>query len=257
MNNQKQKGSLEIIGVILVVLLLIGGVGFIAWNNFVKKDTADSVVKETEKEDVREARQYKTAEIAESFPVKLSTRYPANWTLKVEGEGPKAGNDDAVQQKISMTSPSKKYTVAYSVISRGGLGGTCIPEMSGVIKSISRDPVAGLSESLFVEVTTNAKGPDGRDSFGYVSGLYPDSDAVKDVKVGDSLCELGLINLVQLSDALDTSLVDANVTINNLNEGQPNEGFVTVTDASIISKNFVTAEYKDAVQILKSMKLSK
>ena len=257
MNKQKQKGSIEIVGVIVVVLLLVGGVGFIAWSNFVKKDATSSAVKEAEKTETKEVREYKTVEIAESFPVKLSTRYPADWTLNVEGGGPKPGSDDAVQEKISITSPSKKYTVAYSVISRGGLGGTCIPEMSGVIKSISHDPVAGLSDGQFVEVTTNAKGPDGRDSFGYISGLYPNSDAVNDVKVGDSLCKLGLINLVQLSDDLDTSLVDANVAINTLNEGQPNEGFVTVADASIISKNFETSEYKDAVQILKSMKLSK
>ncbi len=258
MNKQKQKGSLEIIGVIVVVLLLVGGIGFIAWNNFVKKDATESVVKETEKEEVKEAREYKTVEIADSFPVKLSTRYPADWTLIVVGEGPKAGSDDPVQQKISVTSPSKEYTVSYMVIARGGLGGTCDQDTSGAIQSISRDPVAGFGDALFVETTVDEiRTTDGRAAFGYVSGLYSNDDRVKDIKVTDSFCELGRINYIKLSDTLDTGLIDANIKINKLESLQSDGSLTSITDVSLIKSGFETAEYKDAVQILKSMKLTK
>ena len=257
MNKQKQKGSIEIISITVVVLLIIAGVGYVAWNAYAKRSDNQTPVQSHETNRDVAKREFKTVQIADTFPVKLTTRYPADWALTVEGSGPKESDDSAVQQKISLSSPSKKYTVSYMVISRGGLGGTCIPEMSGDIKSITRDPVAGFDDALFVEATTHGRSPDGRDSFGYTSGLYADSDEIKDVKEGDSLCKLGLINSIKLSDTLDTGIVNANITINNLNEGQSSVGMTTVSDISLITNSFETAEYKDAVQILKSMKLTK
>jgi len=247
MKYHRQKGSAEIIVIVLVFIAIIAGVGFVAWNSINNKEAAaeSTQVVPSEKKDG-----FKVGQIDEKFPAKMTWKYPADWTQKVGGELEQADATDTFWQEITLTSPSKDYEVRYVVSSNGQYGATCDPEQSGVIHSIAREPVSSLPEAVVAEVVS--KNAD--NTYGFYASLYG-ATVIEDVKAGLSLCALGSFSSILLSSQQDTSLMMANVRHTKYipQDAEP----VPIKDFKIVEEAVNSKEYKQAVEILRSTALVK
>lgn len=138
------RGDAIAILVIVAAVLVIGVVGFIAWRNLSKSESAaDISLGETGDQSVVE----KTVTIGEPFATKLSVTYPKTWKYEVETAGPvPAGSgSERTEETVRITSPSGKIQVRYYLENMGGLGGgPCIPEDNGVITKVMYTELAGM-----------------------------------------------------------------------------------------------------------------
>lgn len=253
MSMQKQKGSIEIVLVTVAAIVMLGVVGFVWWNSTnAKESTAQPSSQNVKVEKKKNGNKYKTAQIDNTFPTKLSWKYPEDWTLTKYGRGPTEGETDPVSQTFVMTSPSKEYEVTYIIAVNGGFGGTCIPEYAGNVVSITREPIAGLSNMSFVElISSSDNAPDGM-KYGYISGVYRDSDNLRNASQGSSMCKVGSGGFIQLTEQMDTNLIAANIRMNKVNPKQADGNEAPIKDMAAIKNAYESDEYKESVKILRS-----
>ncbi len=96
-NSQKQTGSAHVVIITILVLALLGALGFIFYQNFIKAktDTANSVAT-TEAEEAPEADKYAGWGTYESVSGGYSIKYPEDWIVikETDQDGPYIRNFD-------------------------------------------------------------------------------------------------------------------------------------------------------------------
>lgn len=246
--NYTQKGSAHVVIVIVLVAALLGALGFIFWQNFMKEKPATD---QTSTNKTETTPKLLTASFNEGFKANTSFSYPENWTLErsVTGSFPVNLENGATSEEIKITSPSKKYSAHYRISAHAGIGGACPEEDIGVVKQVRSEP-ANLKpeENNFTEaIATNDA-----EKFVYYAGLMS-----RDVTKDTSACELSFAVLTQLGDLEDGTPVDlfeASVHIEGLNDpSNLFEGNGVATIAEIEAK-FKDAEFNQAKAIIVSTK---
>lgn len=245
---KKQLGSAHVIIAIAVILVLIGVLGLIFWQNLKDKNRV-GVKTETTKTEETKAKEPKmlTANIGEPFELNMSFQYPDTWKLKQTVEGPNPATDESsTSQKITLTPPTGPYSVNLSLVS-GGLGGTCGDSETGKIQSFSYENLEQFKNATLIEdVYTNLDG-----KFFADARLYERSDYFQptEIKAGDTSCKLYLgflnfkTNKVTAINFVETNIIDSD---------SPKVGYSTFKEAK---EAFSGKYYDEAKSILLSLSL--
>ncbi len=252
MNTHKQQGSAHLVIVVVLVLALLGALGFIFWQNFIQKTESNVVKTKTvaQSSTNTETKSLKTAVFDPVFSVRLGLSYPEDWTLERSTDGPIPldGDKGATTEIITVFSPSKNIYVRYQMGANGGIGGACSPEDSGTISVIRNTalksfPYGSFSENI-IKVGSGYK---------YFAGIMS-SDALAIAKVGGSECDLSMASSIPLAEKDNTMLMGAVIFIKGLKRDYPGitSDLSTISD---IENGFKDSEYKDAKAIVLSTEL--
>lgn len=234
----KSTSSFVAIAAILIIVIL-GALGFLVWKSL--QTTPPTISQDTSNPSSL------TGRIDAKFPSKLSWSYPEAWTSTSEQSG-KFDLSEVTTQKVTLTSPNKKYEVVYSVAWNGGLGGVCLPS-ADMIQSIRREPVPGLEKSVFAELIHGSDA----EGYEYMSGLFMNDDAMSTAAQGDSICKISMGNVIQLNKDGTLDILDASIHIKQFEApGEYGPIKVTAKDSAAITQAFEDPEYKAAIKILLS-----
>lgn len=251
---RNQNGSAVVAIVIIIIVAILASLGFVLWRQLSKKTDMQSPVVKTEVLQTAkpETVQLKTAQIDNSFPIKLAWKYPSTWTMSMNGNGP-INETDTTTQTITLTSPSSNYQVIYRVGVNGGLGGSCSPtDNPSTIQYISRQALPSFSQGVFVQAIedgyTISLSGDGPRGYRDVSGIYNNNQKINDVRVGDSSCNIYLENVIHLSDQENMTLLDAEIKVVDLY----GTNAYALSSIDPIKAAYQTSEYKDAIKIMLS-----
>ncbi|AHB42695.1 hypothetical protein RAAC3_TM7C00001G0857 [Candidatus Saccharibacteria bacterium RAAC3_TM7_1] len=192
-----QNGSAHVIIIAILVIVLVGALGWIFWQNL-KRDTTPSNTEQSSgqpKKTEKPAVKLLDGSIDKDFGTTLTFKYPETWQYKSSVSGSKT--DGNWIEEISLTSPSKKYVVSYRVGKGGGVGGICIPEDTGTIAATSYQMLDGFPSVSYVEIGYKGTPTNSTPEGGYIGLLS--TNIAKKLKPGDSICDIGL-NAISLSD---------------------------------------------------------
>jgi hypothetical protein len=126
-----QKGSVHAVIIIVAICVLIGIVGFVFWQNFIKQEQPNKVAdisKPSEPLETPQSTPLIEATFNPAFGSTTSFQYPSTWKLERTLTGPTPIEDSgqsSTYEHIKVISPSKKYSITYSMYSHGGVGGAC------------------------------------------------------------------------------------------------------------------------------------
>lgn len=174
-NKTSQKGSAHVIIVVILVVALLGALGFVFWQNFIQKDTETKPVTQSNThKDVPKQVTYKTYQ-TDKHPI--SFKYPDSWTVKNE----KADDQYSFSRSVDVVT-SADDVVSFSVGGQG-LGGTCggNPPTRSTIDVTSTTLKTPKSTTLSYTLTPN---PDG--SYDATYGLTDTYTEVGDQKACDN-----------------------------------------------------------------------
>lgn len=249
MHTHKQRGSTHLVLVVILVLALLGALGFIFWQNFVQKNGTNVNQNESVSQTTKtiETVKLKTVAFNPAFGARLGFSYPENWSLErsIEGPIPLDGEKGITSETITVTSPSKNIYVKYQLGANGGLGGMCLPEESGIISVLRQTPLANFSGNSFSENIAHRDG-----GYRYFSGIMSDS-SLNNAKVGGSECALAYAEVIRLSEKDNITLMGASIHIKGL-EKNYDGATKDPAELSIIENKFQDDEYKQAKTVILS-----
>ena len=251
---------------ILVVLLLIAAAGFAGYTyakNQVQKET-DAEVAELQKQiddlkaskDATARQRAKTggSELTESLNVKDSKntyllKYPSSWSKKITTTKPAGAPAGWVSQQATLTSPTKAVSVRVDT-GVSGIGGACLKEDAGTIKTASVTPLPSSPGYSYLQYTSG--GPVKTQGLNMVYGavVVKDSDANK-AKVGSSFCDISFSSMMPMGDNVGA----ASFTINSASLDKLHAAGKDFTTQQI-NAFFASEEFKTAKEILLSLKIN-
>jgi len=180
---KNQSGSMHLIIIIAVVVIVIGGLGFVVWNNFIKPKIAAEQVEKL----IEENKVVALTEIAYNIKdnSNISLKYPETWSASRSTLG-----DGSILTDIS--SADGNMTVNFDILS-GTATDSYVCDTNGSsslsLTKLDTDLIPGLNGYRFVSfVGQQSKAGTNELTYKYYVGLQSDSDVVKAIKVGDSLC---------------------------------------------------------------------
>ena len=244
--NSRGFSSLEIILIVVLVALIVG-TGYFVYNSQKKSNSSytNTIQSQPELKKPDEVA-LKTASFDVSFPSKLSFSYPENWSVSEDHTGPlPIQPSETTVQNYTGVSPSKNYTVKYSVGFGGGLGGSCIPEEQGTIGTLTYTNLSKFSGASFVEETYQGS----NQKYTILRAALMRKDSAAEAKAGDSLCKLAFAQVIPLSDNAAMSLIDSYIDSPRFDKLN-----MTLEDIKSVMN---TSEYKQATNILLSTVLQK
>jgi len=169
-NPQTQQGSAHVVIIVILVVALIGALGFVFWQNFIKKDevTQSTQSQTSTQQDVSPAtKEFKSQEHNITFS------YPGDWSVV---ESVDSGNtSEWYASRVSILNTQGKDVSYFST--GGQIGGLCGEDAPKVpIVTITKDPLElkGIGHTNFgytiVETAT--------DNYGIAFGLVKDNLAL-------------------------------------------------------------------------------
>lgn len=253
MAQMKQKGDAHTVVIVLLVVALLGALGFVFWQSYIKKDTsADNDTTTT----TAQQPAMRTATIGSPFNKKYAVEYPESWKFNIETKGPVPAEKTEYDMKTTVetatfTSPSGDVQVQYVVSNAGGIGGMCQPEESPKLTEASFEKLNGV-ENVGLGIFSN-EGTAGAPQL-YRTTLLGRDDAksLTDVKVGDSSCDVAFANFIELGPNDETTsspIMTAHVTL----PGKVKDGEV-VGEADELRALYNSTDGEIAKQILRSTK---
>lgn len=240
------KGDAHTVIIVCLVVALIGALGVVFYRNFIAKPSAEGVKADTNSKDTAKEAGNTTGvklvkgSIDSSFGTTLMFAYPETWKYGQVTDGT-VGSESTWTQRITITSPSGKYTVQYYVGAGGGIGGVCLPEDTGTIASTAYENIADFSGVSYTELTyaNMPAGLAGTEAAAGVVELMDSATATK-LKAGDSVCDAYLHEVMKLSDAQFVQLLGATMKVNG------------ATTAAQLKEALSGAEYEQGKAILLS-----
>lgn len=184
-----QTGSAHAIIIVILVLVLIGSLGFIFWQNFIQKKTetiaknttpSTSTSKSTSANKTTPTTEVALTEVAaDNFTgTNLALKYPKTWQMTHESVGP---TFDVIIERYKISSPDNKILINFW-ISNGGFGGTCEDVAGDELQYINKEALPSYSNAEYIEYYT----PNG-----YFAGIRQNNMSIDITKIGDSACNLG------------------------------------------------------------------
>lgn len=258
MNKQNRNGSALVVVMAVVILVLLGALGFVFWQNVTKKSDNQGSTETNTSQNTTDSVTLKEASIDSGFPVLITWKYPDSWSLTKKGNGPSSTSDSA-SETFTLTSPSKAYSVIYEVTQNLGFGGMCEPTTPSTIQYVNRYdtpnfPEAVLVESIISEYSSlNEKYT--LSGYKYSLALMKNNSSVKNAKLGDSQCGVDSIHqAIELASTPSEYLMKAEIRLNNVDQLDKYGDVLPVKDIQVIKDQFANSEYKDAINILTSTK---
>lgn len=256
-HKQNQRGASHLFLVIIVLLAIAGGVGYLFWSNVINK--SENKQDNNQKATIKESSDAKAVKMKQGqtvgFPVTVSWSYPETWSMKREGyeEIIKKGDQDTHGQMITLSSPSKGFEVVYNLYYNGGFGGAC-PE--GDIQHIEKQKSDYLQNTYFINAIVDSysfvNNKSTFEGYRYTSGLMKnDTGKLPNLKVGDKACEISFGNLMQLGTDPNISL-QTRIGLNSIYKYDQEGSQIAIKDMQTIKDQYAKDEYKDAVKILLS-----
>ncbi|MCX6728211.1 MAG: hypothetical protein NTV39_00360 [Candidatus Saccharibacteria bacterium] len=246
MNKQKsQLGFAHLIIVLILAAGLVGALGFIFWQNFIKKDSSTSLQKSSDdnKIPVLKNAAEKTVALSETVSEDVSgegltVNYPATW--KANSVTTLNPDQTTSNTKTKITSPSGDITVSlWADIS--GVGGTCLVE-PGSTYAITALNTYGLSQypgfTLYTGKTLLTAGNSSQIN-GYFAGVLNNTDKIK---VGESGCNASMLGFQPSGNILNS----LTITINSLSGDEQ-------MSLDKINSAMASDEFKAAVKIIQSL----
>lgn len=132
-----QAGSAHIIIIIVLVVALLGTLGFVFWQNFINKtdsnkSTDTSTVVKEEETSIDGLKTY----VNQKY--KLSFEYPSDWSVEVKDD--ESGGDLNYYRLFINDADGEQ--VAYLSAASGGVGGTCDPDQAVDISVLKTNKLA-------------------------------------------------------------------------------------------------------------------
>lgn len=226
---QSQLGSAHLITIIILVVALLGALGYIYWQNFMQSKTSTSNNTTTT---VTSATVALDKSINENVTgSNLTLNYPSDWSVSsVTGLNP---SQQTSNTKMFITSPDDNIKVTFWA-GVDGIGGTCGDPADSTITNLATYPIANYSGYTLYESTIS-----------FSSGGY---SAVAEVLKNDSkiqtnasACELGLGFFGATNGTINQVSVSFN---NNLSASMTTTAIDTVR---------ATDNYKTAIKIIQSL----
>lgn len=251
-----QKGFAHAVLIIGVVVLILGILGFVFWQNFMRQNQDSEMQNNTTPEvqvETPPAVELIDGKTDNDFKQSLSFKYPSNWTLKNTKETTQDGTsgERMLSKNIStVTSPDGKYVVKYVIAKSGGMGGICAPIDRGTYTSVETTKLPALKPASDSTVPTLIEGES------VYQGKYSRKTSIvqgSNPKVGGSTCE-GYMTAIRLGtfENYPILLVEARVIV----EGYLDEnGYeISTSDRAALTAAYETDYYKAARDILLSTK---
>lgn len=202
------------------------------------------------------------------FPASITWQYPEDWTVSTTPWGTDANGKDltpapgeTAMQRITITSPSKKYSVSYEVMTNAARGWVCPPEdiIQRSYSNVTLRPVAGFTEANFASYISESK--EGR----LYRGSLMNKETIKTsglkeglIDSSDAGCGLYTPSIFSITDTDNMYLWAADINLLSLEKTGESETtfFDTNTSVESIKAAMATDEYKQAVAILLSTKVA-
>jgi len=228
----KRKSGARTAIIVVVILVIIGALGYVLWTNFIQKNinTSQGVVTKT-----------KTFSYNK---LSLGFNYPSNWVIA----------DDAKSLSGTATSPDGNVTLKYEVVTIDPNGGDCSLDSPGdsyTVTGLSSGSVSSNTGVIFRQLSTKYVSGTSLTIYNYKFGLIDDTDnSFKNGKVGDYVCNVDKTNasLIKMATDADGSkhYLSFSGSFKDLDAGGAG-----VTQAQI-DKDFASSDAKTARDILKS-----
>lgn len=176
--SSKQSGSAHVIIIVILVIALLGTLGFVFWKNYINKDGTKKVETETsvKKEEAPKPVTYKTYQ-TDTHPV--SFKYPDTWNL----ENAKADDTYAFYRSVSVKT-DRNDIVGFS-IGGSGLGGTCGGPNIPIRSTIGVEPTTFATPKATTLSFTITKLADG--TYDATYGLTDQHTKLKDEQICDNV----------------------------------------------------------------------
>ena len=248
-DKQSQTGSAHAIIIILLVIALLGGLGFVFWQNFAKsksetkqtKTAQNSVTANKSSGSSAKINEVKLTEIAADHvaSTNLAIKYPSSWIMTHEQASPVSDGDiTVVGENYNISSPNKEIVVKLG-LTNGGVGGTCDKTNGDGLLQINPEEIPNYPNTRFVSYY-------GADY--YFAGIQSNDEKNKSIKVGDSVCDLGLTGVIT---PIKSNLYE-NVNL-LLSIEFPTIGHNGKSSVEKFKQSLTTEDYKIAKRIIESL----
>ncbi len=252
-NSLRQSGSAHIAIVIILVVAVIGLLGFVFWQNFVKNKQLDTIP-------VKDSSQQETLSITKEFKSQdhdITFNYPANWSVVERVEA-----DNTSEWYVSYVEVLNAQGKVVSSLSTGKeIGGLCAEDSALVpISTITKDSfeLKGIGSVDFgytiVETATNNYGI----AFGLIENDEPHDN---DLQLGDDLVRCPGISVnyryyVKSSNAALGGIIVGLWYAEAQQEGDPKtyQIFKSLDEATAYAQS---DEFKQIKKMIKSLSIGK
>lgn|GEM_PF-1148188 len=238
-NKQKnQQGSAHVIVIAILVLALLGTLGFIFWQNFMKP-SSDLKIEDinNSSEIVDESNELTQIAEDQTFGTNLAIKYPRDWIVT---HASSTKNGMGLDNSI-LTSSDGGVKINFSV-GVGGVGGFCAPNES-IISFIDTDTIPKYSNAIFVSAVTKISSAN---EYTYYMGISNNNDQKKTLTIGDDSCPISLLSNMVSPGSLPSGHLQLYATFSNVENGIS----TSLDDFNQIktTQNYITA--KDIIQSL-------
>jgi len=195
-SQKPQSGSALVIGIIIIVILILGTLGFVYWQNFLNKPqisnstTASTGQPSNHQVDSGQSSDSLTETAQDqTLSTQLAVKYPKTWTSVHTSVVDDTTSDIPIStDKYVITSTDGAVEVTFSVAQISGIGGSCGDESSVIgdpIRAINKADIPGYQVAAFMSYISyiNETG-----QYHYVFNAVKNNDQHSKSKVGDSAC---------------------------------------------------------------------
>lgn len=205
--SKKQDGSAHVVIIIVLVMALIGALGWIFCRNLSAADdsgkTGSSVKKIPQKKTQDTVETTKLA-MTDIYTDGLMLSYPEGWTVRhlpEHGDLP-LSREGATFDTYILTSPDSTVDLSVSQMSGGGYGGTCDPDTEPIISSFSYEGSTTWKTMAYADYVVKREG-----SYLVDQGLASLENARK-IHANETSCAVGYLYLL---DTGKKALPDMNI----------------------------------------------
>lgn len=197
---RRNVGNAHVIIVIVLVVALLGALGFIFYQNFIAKKTDTGTGSpsktDTNSRDEKVAKvNTKTLAMTTVFANGLSLSYPETWSVThepVQGEVPATDTSTTIDS-YAFTSPDSTVKLTLRQASGGGIGGACNPDEETTLTTYGYEASSVWSGHAYVESSFAD-----RESGGvFVQQSITAEASAKTLQAGDSVCSVRFFNVDQ------------------------------------------------------------
>jgi len=252
-NRNNQTGSAHLIIIIVLVIALLGSLGFVFWQNFVKvKDNQpvqnNQISNTTDKSATasKTSNETKLTEIAADDLVgtNLALKYPKTWTATHEDFSTVEAGAPILNKMYKISSPDNDISVKFGVTNVGG-GGTCDDEPGRKITQLDKSEIPGNKNIFFVSYSD--------EQGAFYAGTMKNAEKAQAAQIGDSSCSVssfgqlsGMIPNIDNSKSLEVTL-RLEIEFNNIAHDRNAETTIKFRQA------LNTENYKTAKSIIESL----
>lgn len=240
-----QSGSTHIIIIIVLVVALLGVLGFVFWQNFLNNPTTKTATQAVNKDttsisqpavDDIELTETATASYGETT---MSLQYPKSWKL---------GSDSN-----TLTSADGKVVLSFTLTPPEGIGGTCADAAEA---NPVQDPIVSARwaatpnspKSIFSTYIAQRGVNSGNYFYGF--SAVRNTDEIKNIQVGASACAPFMFASYIDLDVVSGATLRADVSFSNLQENNFMKANLTKAE---IENEFESANAKVAESIIESI----